>query len=74
MTAAWLVRRPQAALAVPPAQFIHKTLEVGGVSQRLGTQGLLQPFAYGVADRSARLSIDLLAVSAIHDEFRIVSG
>ena len=28
------------------------------MSQRLGTQGLLQPFAYGVADRSARFRLN----------------
>jgi hypothetical protein len=68
-----LIRRPQAVLAVPPAQFIHQMLEVGREVRRLRKQGPLQLFTHGVADRSARPAIDLLAVvgdSAIHDEFR----
>ena len=42
----------------------------------LGAKVLLQPFAYGFADRSAGLAIDLFAVVgdlAIHDEFRFRS-
>ena len=41
----------------------------------LGAKALLQPFAHGIADRSAGLAIDLFAVvvdSAIHGEFRFV--
>jgi hypothetical protein len=71
-----LVRRPQAVLAVPPAQFIHQMLEVGGEARRLGTQGPLQLFAHGVANRSARFAIDLFTVvgdSAIHSEFRFTA-
>src|SRR5260370_41903509 len=70
-----LVRRRQAVLAVPPAQFIHQVLEVGREARRR-TQALLQMFTYGVANRSARLAIALSAVvcdSAIHDEFRFLS-
>jgi hypothetical protein len=51
-------------------------LEVGREARRLGTQGLLQLLTYGVANRSARLAIDLFAVvgdSAIHNEFRFVA-
>jgi hypothetical protein len=69
-----LVRRPQAVIAVPPAQFIHQVLELGREARRR-TQALLQMFTDGVANRSARLAIDLFAVvgdSAIHDEFRFV--
>jgi hypothetical protein len=43
--------------------------------QGIGTEVLLQPFAHGVADRSAGPAIDWFAVigdSAIHDEFRFV--
>jgi hypothetical protein len=61
------------ALVVPFAQFIHQVLEVGRQTRRVGTQVLLQPFAYGVADRSARLSIDLFegaGDSAVHGDFR----
>jgi hypothetical protein len=62
--------------AVPPAQFIHQMLEVGREARRLGTQGLLQMFTYGVANRSARLAIDMFAVvgdSTVHNEFRFVA-
>jgi hypothetical protein len=51
-------------------------LEVGREARRLGAQGLLQLLTYGVANRSARLAIDLFAVvgdSAIHNEFRFVA-
>jgi hypothetical protein len=60
-------------LAVPPAQFIHQMLEMGRQARGLGVKALLQPFAHGVADRSAGLAIDLFAVvvdSAHHGEFR----
>ena len=62
-------------LVVPSAQFIHQMLEVGRGKQGVRTQVLLQPFAYGVADRSAGLAIELFAVvadSAIHNEFRFI--
>ena len=65
-----LVRGHQAALVVPPAQFIHQMLEVGRQTRRLRTKVLLQPFADGVTDRSAHLSVDVHAAlgdSAIHD-------
>jgi hypothetical protein len=64
------VRRPQAVLAVAPAQFIHQMLKMGRQMHGLGTKVLPQPFAYGIADRSARLAVDLFAVVgdwAIHD-------
>jgi hypothetical protein len=51
-------------------------LKVGRKRRRFGTQGLLQPFAYGVADRSACFAIDLFAVvggQTIHDAFRLLS-
>jgi hypothetical protein len=52
-------------------------LEMGWEARSFGTQALLQPFAHGVADRSAGLVIDLFAVigdSAVHDGFRSVSN
>jgi hypothetical protein len=58
---------------VPPAQFIQQMLQVG--RGRARTEALLQPFADGIADRSARLAIELFAVvadSAVHGEFRFV--
>ena len=59
---------------VPFAQFIQQMLEVGREAHGFRTKVLLQPFAHGIADRSAGLAIDLFAVaSAIHDGFRIVS-
>jgi hypothetical protein len=70
-----LVRRSQAIPAVALAQFVHQVIEVGRWTQGLRTKALLQPFAHGVADRSAGLAIDLLAVigdSAIHGAFRFV--
>jgi hypothetical protein len=60
-------------LVVPPAQFIQEMLKVGRQARGLGVKALLQPFAHGVADRSAGLAIDLFAVvvdSAHHGEFR----
>jgi hypothetical protein len=50
-------------------------LQVGRGTQGDETHVLLQPFAYGVANRSAGLAIDLFAVacdSAVHDEFRFI--
>jgi hypothetical protein len=44
-------------------------LKVGRQTRGLGAKALLQPFSHGVADRSAGLAIDGLAVvgdSAIH--------
>jgi hypothetical protein len=49
-------------------------LEVGRKARRIGAQALLQPFAHGVTDRSARLVIDpFIAVgdSAVHGRFRL---
>jgi hypothetical protein len=69
------VRRLRAVLAVPLAQFIHQMLKVGRQARRVGTQILLQAFAYGVANRSAGLVIDLFAFvgdSALHGEFRFL--
>jgi hypothetical protein len=63
-------------LVVPPAQLIHEMLEVGRQTRGLWLKVLLQPFAHGVADRSAGLVIDAFAVvvdSAIHGEFRFSS-
>jgi hypothetical protein len=60
---------------IAPAQFVHQVFEVGRWTQGLRAKVPLQPFAHGVADRSAGLAIDLFAVvgdSAIHDEFRFV--
>jgi hypothetical protein len=51
-------------------------LELGRQARGLGTKVLLQPFAYGIANRSARLAIDWFAVvggSTIHDAFRFAS-
>src|SRR5258708_26506246 len=48
-------------------------LEIGRQTRGVGTKVLLQPFAYGVADRSAGLAIDLFAVvvdSAVHGGVR----
>jgi hypothetical protein len=48
---------------------------VGRGKQGVRTQVLLQPFAYGVADRSAGLAIELFAVvgdSTVHSEFRFI--
>jgi hypothetical protein len=62
--------------AVALAQFVHQMVEMGRWTQGFQTKILLKPFAYGVADRSAGLAIDLLAVigdSAVHGEFRFMS-
>jgi hypothetical protein len=67
-----LFRRPRPILAVPPAQVIDQLLQAGR-GRMVGAQVLLQPFAYGIADRSAGFTIDLSAVvgdSAIHDRIR----
>jgi hypothetical protein len=53
--------------AVPPAQLFQQMLEIGRQGRYLWAEVLLQPFANGVADRSAGAAIDLLA---IHDSFR----
>ena len=68
-----LVRYAAGSIAVPPAQFIHQVLEARGQVQDVGTQALLQPFAYGVADRPAGLVVkrfDAVSDSA-HDGFRL---
>src|SRR5882724_226196 len=45
-------------------------LEMGRQTRGVRTKVLPQPFAYGVADRSAGLAIDLFAVdSAVHGRF-----
>jgi hypothetical protein len=72
-----LVRRPQAALAIAFAQFLHQMLEMGRQTQRFRTKVLLQPFADGVADRPARFAIDPCAAvadsGASQDLFRFLS-
>jgi hypothetical protein len=63
-------------LAVPSAQLIHQMLQVWRQARKIRMQVLLQPFAYGVADRSADLVIELfadVAGSTVHDGFRFVS-
>jgi hypothetical protein len=50
-------------------------LEMGRQTRGVRTKVLLQPFAYGVADRSAGLAIDLFAVvfdPAVHGRFRFL--
>jgi hypothetical protein len=64
-----LIRHRAAAAFVTFAQFVHQVLEVGRQMRSLGAKVLLQPFADGIADRSAGLAIDLFAVigaSAVH--------
>jgi hypothetical protein len=68
--------RPAGVLFVAPAQFVHEMLEVRGKTRRIGPKALLQPFAHGIADRSARLVIHPFAAvvdSADHDEFHLLS-
>jgi hypothetical protein len=70
-----LVGRHPAAIIVPPVQFIEQMLEVGGEARGVRAKALLQPFAYGVADRSAGLVVDRFAVvvvSAVHGAFRFL--
>jgi hypothetical protein len=62
-----LMARPPGGFAVLPAQLLHQMLELGRQGWRLGAEIPLQPFADGVADRSAGIAIDLWA---IHDSFR----
>jgi hypothetical protein len=60
---------------VAPAQLIHQMLKMGRQTRGLGAKIFLQPFAHGIADRSAGLTIDLFAVvvdSAHHGVFRFV--
>jgi hypothetical protein len=60
-------------LTISLAQFVHQILKVGRKKRRGWMQVLLQSFAYGVADRSARPMIDFSAIFcdlAVHDEFR----
>jgi hypothetical protein len=50
-------------------------LEMGRQARGVRAKVLLQPFAYGVADRSAGLAIDLFAVvvdSTVHGRFRFL--
>jgi hypothetical protein len=50
-------------------------LEMGRQTRGVRTKVLPQPFAHGVADRSAGLAIDLFAVvvdSAVHARFRFL--
>jgi hypothetical protein len=70
------VLAPATFLAVPPAQFVHQVPEARGQARIFGTQVLLQPFAYRVADRPAGLVINRFAAvvdSAVHEEFRLAS-
>jgi hypothetical protein len=70
-----LVRPSPEIFAISLAQLNHQMLEMRRGRQRVWAQGLPQPFAYAITDRSAGLMIDLLAGvgdSAVHIEFRIV--
>jgi hypothetical protein len=63
-----LIRQPPSVLAVAPAQLVYQWLQMGG-GRIIGAHALLQPFADGVADRSARLVIDFVVLvvdSAVH--------
>jgi hypothetical protein len=63
-------------LVVAPMQFIHQMLQVGGGTQGVGAQALLQPFAHGIADRAASPAVELFAGvgdSAVHSAFLILS-
>jgi hypothetical protein len=63
-------------VAIALAEFIHEVLQMRRQVRRLGRQNLLQPFAYGIANRSARLAINpfgLVGVSAVHGEFRFLA-
>jgi hypothetical protein len=54
-------------------QFIQYVLKVGRWTRKLRAQVLLQPFAYSIANRSARSMVDLFVIIedfAIHNEFR----
>jgi hypothetical protein len=67
------VGRFQAPLTILLAQFVHQILKAGRKKRRGGMKILLQPLAYGIADRSARPPIDFsteFANSTVHDEFR----
>jgi hypothetical protein len=58
------------------AQLVEKLAQPGRQIGTLGPQVLLQPFAYGIADRPAGLVVHLLAViglNANHDGFRWAS-
>jgi len=55
------------AFGFPPVQLLQQMLEMGRQRRCLRAEVLLQPFADGVADRSAGAAIDLLV---IHDRFR----
>jgi hypothetical protein len=48
-------------LAFAPLQLVQELLEMGRQA-RLGPEALLQPFAYGVANRAAGTPVDLFAV------------
>jgi hypothetical protein len=59
--------------AFPPPQFLDQALELGCRTHEIRPQALLEPFAHGVTDRSARLAIDFLACmgfKAGHGRFR----
>jgi hypothetical protein len=63
------VRRIPVIFAIPSAHFVGQMLKVGRRTQGSGGLALLQPFADGIADRSAGPAIDLFAVvrdSAVH--------
>jgi hypothetical protein len=65
-----------AALVVSLAQFIHQVLQMRRERRSFRAKALLQPFADGIADRSAGLTINLFRLvgdSAIHPEFRLLS-
>lgn len=60
-------------LVVAPAQFVNQVFKLRGRFQIFRAQALLQPFANGIADGSARGVIDRLADfvdSAGHCQFR----
>jgi len=68
-----LISRSKAILAVSPVQFVQQELKVGRWTRKLWAQVLLQPFAYGFANRPARPVVDLFVIVedfAIHNEFR----
>jgi hypothetical protein len=71
-----LIWQHAAPAGVLPAQFIHQMFQMGRQSGMNRAKILLQPFAHGIANRSAGLAIDLFAGvgdSAIHGEFRFVA-
>jgi hypothetical protein len=60
-------------LAVASAQLVRQVLQLRRQARKIRTQVLPQPLAYGVADRSAGLVIELfpdVANSTVHEVFR----